>query len=116
MAHGHTQAHGEGATMHPQELVQHEVAPNSKTMLIFVVLAGLALLQIFVGFSDLGSGKVVANLLVAAVQATVLAFFFMDLRQADKLTWLIALSGLFWTGLMFLFVLTDYLTRHLGVI
>jgi hypothetical protein len=40
----------------------------------------------------------------------------MDLRQADKLTWLVALSGVFWTFLMFLFVLTDYLTRHLGVL
>ena len=116
MAHDHSHAHGEGAEMHPQELVEHVVAPNSKSMTIFVVLAGLALLQIFVGFSDLGPMKVVANLLVAAVQASVLALFFMDLRQGDKLTWLIAMSGLFWTFLMFLFVLTDYLTRHLGVI
>lgn len=116
MAHDHPHAHGHNADMHPQELAEHEVAPNSRSLVIFAVLAGMALLALFVGFSDLGAWKVVVSLTVAAVQASVLAFFFMDLRQADKLTWLIALSGLFWTFLMFLFVLTDYLTRHLGVL
>jgi caa(3)-type oxidase subunit IV len=114
MAHDHS--HGEHASMHPQELVEHEIAPTAKSLTIFAVLAGMALLALFIGFSDLGPMKVVASLMVAAVQASVLAFFFMDLKQADKLTWLVALSGVFWTFLMFLFVLTDYLTRHLGVL
>lgn len=116
MAHDHTHTHGAGAVLHPQELVEHDVAQNAKSLTIFAVLAGMALLALFVGFSDLGPMKVVASLIVAAVQASVLAFFFMDLRQADKLTWLIALAGVFWTFLMFLFILTDYLTRHLGVL
>jgi len=114
--HTHTHAHGAGAEMHSQELVEHEVAPNAKSLTTFAVLAVLALLALFIGFSNLGEWKVVANLLVATVQACILAFFFMDLRQADKLTWLIALSSVFWTFLMFLFILTDQLTRHRGVL
>jgi caa(3)-type oxidase subunit IV len=46
----------------------------------------------------------------------VLALFFMELKQQDTLTWLIAASSLFWTGLLFLFTLTDYLTRHYAVL
>jgi caa(3)-type oxidase subunit IV len=49
---------------------------------------------------------------VAVVQAIVLGVFFMDLKHADKQTWLIAAAGIFWTFLLFLFTLTDYLTRH----
>ena len=40
----------------------------------------------------------------------------MDLRAADKLTWLAAIAGIFWVFLMFLFILTDFITRHLGVL
>jgi caa(3)-type oxidase subunit IV len=57
-----------------------------------------------------------ASVCVAAVQATVLAVYFMDLKQADKVTWLIALSSLLFSGLQFLFTLTDYLTRYIGVL
>ncbi len=115
MSHHHHE-HGHNAVMHPQETVEHEVAPTSKSLLIFAVLVGLAFLALFAGFSDIGPWKVAVSLAISAVQATVLAVFFMDLRQADRLTWLVAAAGLFWTFLLFLFTLTDYLTRHLGVI
>jgi caa(3)-type oxidase subunit IV len=94
----------------------HKVPPTANTLIVFVVLVALALLQLVVGFSDLGPWKVVASLIVAGTQATVLALFFMDLRQADSLTWLCAGAAVFWVFLMFLFTLTDHLTRHLTAI
>lgn len=109
-------SHNPNASVHEQEAVHHEVTPNGRSYATFAVLAGLSFLALFVGFSDLGSMKVVASLVVSTVQACVLAFFFMDLRSADKLTWLVAASGIFWVFLMFLFILTDFLTRHLGVL
>ncbi len=109
-------SHHPNAAVHAQEAVHHEVPPNAKTFTIFFVLVGLALLALFVGISDLGPMKVVASLLISTVQASVLAYFFMDLRSADKLTWLVAAASLFWVFLMFLFILTDFLTRHLGVL
>ena len=87
-------------------------APYGRTAVVFLILAGLTAMQIVVGFSELGSIKVWLNLGVACTQAVVLAVFFMELRYADKLTWLIAVAAVFWTFLMFLFILTDYLTRH----
>ena len=109
-------SHATNPALHEQEAVHHEVTPDSKTFLVFFVLAGLAFLALFIGFSDLGDMKVVASLAVSTVQACVLAYFFMDLRSADKLTWLVAASGIFWVFLMFLFILTDFITRHLGVL
>lgn len=112
MAHDH---HPKTA-VHAEEAVAHEVAPPGRTFAAFVVIAVLAALALYVGFSDFGPWKVLVSLIIAATQAGVLAVYLMDLKQADKLTWLIALSGVFWTGLMFLFTLTDYLTRYLGVL
>ena len=63
---------------------------------------------------DLGPWKVAASLLVAGVQALVLSVFFMDLKQADKLTWMCAGASVFWVAIMFTFTLTDYITRHLA--
>ena len=108
--------HDTHGAVHAQEAVHHEATPNARSFATFAGLVGLALLALLVGFSDLGSMKVVASLLVSAVQASVLAYFFMDLRSADKLTWLVAAASLFWVFLMFLFILTDFLTRHLGVL
>jgi len=109
-------SHSTHAVAHDQESIHHEATPNARSFVTFAVLAGMAALALFIGFSDLGAMKVVASLAVATVQACVLAYFFMDLRAADKLTWLAAVSGIFWVFLMFLFILTDFITRHLGVL
>jgi caa(3)-type oxidase subunit IV len=109
-------SHNPHAAVHEQESIHHEATPNARSFVTFAILAGLSLLALFVGFSDLGAMKVVASLTVSVVQAGILAYFFMDLRAADKLTWLVAAASLFWTFLMFLFILTDFLTRQFGVL
>lgn len=96
------------------EYDDHHVPPTLSTLTTFAVLAVLSACALGVGFSDLGDMKVVASLLVAGVQAVVLAVYFMELKQADKLTWLCAGAAVFWTLIMFTFILTDYVTRHLG--
>ncbi len=94
---------------------EHTVAPTASILTTFAVLATLALIQLGIGFSGLGgSVKLLLAMAVSVTQACVLAVWFMDLRQADKLTWLIAASGIFWVGLMFLFTVTDYVTRHIA--
>jgi len=87
--------------------------PNSVATsgLVYIVMLGLTLMALVIGFANLGPLKIYANLSVAIAQAMVLAFFSMELKNADKLTWLTAAAGVFWTFLLFLFTLTDYLTR-----
>jgi cytochrome c oxidase subunit IV len=96
------------------ETDDHKLPPVASTLTTFGVLAVMAVVQLLVGFSDLGPWKVLVSLLLAGLQAAVLALFFMDLKQADRLTWLCVGAAIFWTGLLFLFTLTDYLTRHLA--
>jgi len=90
----------------------HVLPTPAQTLITFVVLVALALVALAVGFAPLGPEKVVFSLLVAMVQATVLGLFFMDLKHADTLTWLCVGASFFWVFLLFLFTLTDYLTRH----
>lgn len=96
------------------ETDDHKVPSTGSTLTSFVVLLGLTIVALAVGFSDIGPWKVLVSLIVAGVQASFLTYFFMELRQADKLTWLTVGAAIFWTGLLFLFTLTDYLTRHLA--
>ncbi len=112
----HSHSHGAGE-QHDVEQHAHTLPTPARSVFIFAVLFGLALVALVIGFSDgLGPFKVVASLACAVVQGGVLAYFFMDLKQSDKLTWLCVGAALFFTGLQFLFTLTDYLTRHLGVL
>ncbi len=93
----------------------HHVPPTLTTLTTFAVLAVLSTCALGVGFSPLEpTVKLVAGLLVAGVQAVVLAVYFMELKQADKLTWLCAGAAVFWVAIMFTFILTDYVTRRLG--
>ena len=108
----HADAHAPRPTVFEPDA--NHVAPLPSTLTTYAVLLVITAVAFAVGFSNLGPMKVFASLAVAAVQASVLALFFMDLRQADKLTWLCAGAGLFWVLIMFTFTLTDYVTRHLA--
>lgn len=112
MAHDHHPK----SDVHTEEAIGHEVAPPGRTFVAFFFIAILSALALFVGFSDLGPWKVAVSLVIAATQASVLAVYLMDLRQADKVTWLIAISSILFSGLQFLFTFTDYLTRYMGVL
>jgi caa(3)-type oxidase subunit IV len=112
---GHT--HSQSTELHDNELHEHVVPPTTQSLFIFAVLCGLALVALIIGFNnELGTFKVVASLACTVIQVSVVAYFFMELRQSDTLTWLCVVTAIFFTGLQFLFTLTDYLTRHLGVL
>jgi cytochrome c oxidase subunit 4 len=91
-------------------------APVSKTpyFLIYLAIAGLIFLAVGVSFMDLGDKAIYANLAIAGAQACLLGYFFMHLKGSEQLTWLIVGAGLFWMFILFLFVLTDYVTRHIA--
>ncbi len=81
---------------------------------IYIAIAGLIFAAIGSTFMNLGTSALVVNLLIAGTQACLLAYFFMHLKTADNLTWLIVGAALFWMSILFVLLLTDYLTRHLG--
>jgi cytochrome c oxidase subunit IV len=84
---------------------------------LYALLVLLMIAAVGVSFTGWdGTVRLVVNLLIAGVSASVLALFFMHLKGADNLTWLITGSALFWLVILFVMILQDYLTRHLGVI
>ena len=51
---------------------------------------------------------------IATVQALLVGYFWMHLKRKDKVVMLTALSALFWTGLLFVLFLVDFVTRYRG--
>jgi len=95
---------------------EHSGAQPSKTsyFTVFLLIAGLVFLAVGVSFAELGPSAVYANLLIAGLQSCLLGYFFMHLKGAGQLTWLIVGAGLFWLAILFALLLTDYLTRHIA--
>jgi caa(3)-type oxidase subunit IV len=81
---------------------------------VYLLIAALIVVAIGVSFAKLGPQAVYANLLIAGVQSCLLAYFFMHLKGAEKLTWLICGAGMFWLVILFVLLLNDYVTRYIA--
>lgn len=92
-----------------------EATPTKSYLVIFVAIAALIFVQIGSSFMGLGDRAVMINLLIAGTQACLLAYYFMHLKGADNLTWLIVGAALFWLAILFVLMMTDYITRHIAV-
>lgn len=79
----------------------------------WVWLALLVLLALTCGsaFVPLGAWNSVANLLIAAIKALLVALFFMHLREARPVYRVVAVAGLFAFALLVSLSLADYSTR-----
>jgi cytochrome c oxidase subunit IV len=80
-----------------------------------VTLGALLLLTVITvaaaGF-NFGSGNVVIALGIATIKATLVALFFMHLRQDKPINAVIAVSGFLFLGLFLMFCLSDLQTRE----
>jgi cytochrome c oxidase subunit 4 len=61
-----------------------------------------------------GANTVVA-LTIAVFKATLVVLYFMHVRYSSRLTWVIVVAGLFWLAIMFVFTISDYMTRPNGL-
>jgi len=106
MADSH-QGHSHGATYD----VTKDVDAPATLFIVFALVIGLALANI--GLSSLGLGKFALplQLAIGCVQAGLVAYYFMHLKQGDRVVVLTALSSIFWMGILFVLFLADYMTR-----
>jgi len=89
--------------------------PKAPYLAIYLAILVLIACQVGVSMSadKLGSNPtLVLNLLIAGTQTCLLAYFFMHLKGADNMIWLSVGAAVFWILLMFLLLLTDYVTRQ----
>ncbi|MCC8969495.1 cytochrome C oxidase subunit IV family protein [Bradyrhizobium brasilense] len=82
-------------------------------MLVGSWLALLALLALTVtlAYLPLGSFNSAVAIVIAAIKATIVAVFFMELRDRGARLLIFAGAGLFWLGILLWLGLMDFMTR-----
>jgi cytochrome c oxidase subunit 4 len=68
-------------------------------------------LTVAAAFVDLGALNNVVMLGIAITKATLVVLFFMHVRWATRLTWVVAASGFVWLLILFGLTMMDYVSR-----
>jgi cytochrome c oxidase subunit 4 len=97
---------------------EHIVQRKTYFVIFGALMVGTAL-TVLAAFADLdklfpGANTVVA-LTIAVVKATLVVLYFMHVRYSSRLTWVIVVAGIFWLSIMFVFTISDYMTRPNGL-
>ncbi len=87
------------------------VAPKSMYYSVFAALMVGTALTVLVAFYDLGPLNNVLMLGIAMTKALLVILYFMHVRWATRLTWVVAASGFVWLLILFGITMSDYLTR-----
>ncbi len=77
----------------------------------FVALWALLLGTTLIGFIDLGNFNIVVAIAIAAVQALLIAGFFMQALYEAKIIHILLVAGIVWFLIMETLTLGDYMTR-----
>jgi len=97
---------------HPQDAEHHEhIIPTKVYYAIFAALMVLTVITVAVAWVDLGFLNIIVALGVAVFKASLVVLYFMHVRYASRLTWVVVGSGFFWLLILLTITLSDYLTR-----
>ena len=86
--------------------------PEKNYYLIFAALIVLTATTVFVRELPLGGWHAPVALAIAGIKAALVLLFFMHVLYSTRLTWVVALSGLVWLGILIALTMADYLTRE----
>ncbi|HEV8537886.1 MAG TPA: cytochrome C oxidase subunit IV family protein [Bacteroidota bacterium] len=89
----------------------HHVIPQKIYILIFVTLICLTLITVDVAFYKFGWMSIYIAMAIATCKALIVVLYFMHVRYSPKLTWIFAGAGVFWLLIMFVLMVSDYVTR-----
>jgi cytochrome c oxidase subunit IV len=87
------------------------IVPARVYYTVYAILMLCTYLTVQIAFFDLGVLNTVAALTIAVLKATLVALFFMHVRDSPRLTWAVVVSGVFWLGILLALTMGDYLTR-----
>ena len=102
----HTAAHA----AHPEHAHLHIAPPKMYISIFLALMAGTAL-TVGAAYIDLGFFNTAVALAIAVTKASLVVLYFMHVRWASRLTWVIVVGAVFWLILMFAIGMTDYLSR-----
>ena len=83
---------------------------------IFGLLMVFTALTYFAAKVDLGGNlNTVVALTIAVIKATLVVLYFMHVRYSTRLTWVIVAAAIFWLAILFVYTISDYVTRPSGL-
>lgn len=88
------------------------LVPQRVYFTIFAALIVLTFITVVVAFVDLGPLNNFIAMSIAITKATLVIMYFMHVRYSDKLVWVFAGAGFLWLIILFVFLLSDYMTRE----
>ncbi len=94
----------------------HPVGPHRLYLGIFAILILLTGVTVAIAFFDLGGGRLhllnaIAAITIASTKGLLVVLYFMHVRYSSRLTWVFVGAGVFWLLILFVFTLSDYLSR-----
>jgi len=92
----------------------HDIDKPATVFVVYLVVVGLALVNIFLSKAGLGTLALPVQLGIATVQAVLVAWYWMHMRRKDTVVTLTALTALFFIFIFFVLTLSDVLTRWRG--
>jgi cytochrome c oxidase subunit 4 len=110
---GHPETAHKHATDDPPTM--HDVDPVGQVVIVWAVVLVLAFVNIGLSMVGLGRLAIPVQLGIGAVQAVLVAYYWMHMRRGDKVVTLTALTALFFMLIFFVLVFSDLLTRWKSV-
>jgi cytochrome c oxidase subunit 4 len=93
-------------------MIMEHSSPSLRTYyVVYGALMVLLLLTVAVAQLELGAFGIVLALAIAISKAILVVLYFMHLRDSSRLTWIFAGAGFVWLLIMFVFIMSDYLSR-----
>jgi cytochrome c oxidase subunit IV len=92
---------------------EHEahVTPPRTYATIFAALIALTATTWGLAYVEVGPLHVFVGIGIAVIKALLIILFFMHVLHSRGLTWVVALGGAFWLGILIIGTLNDFLTR-----
>ncbi len=91
------------------------IVPLRVYFTIFGALMVFTALTVWVAYHDLGNFNIVAAMTIAVAKATLVVLYFMHVRYASRLIWVVVSAGLVWLVILLSLTMSDYLTRFAAV-
>jgi cytochrome c oxidase subunit 4 len=95
--HTHTEEHDHGAGIYVK---------------VLLALLFLTIVTVGASYIDFGSGNVIIALFIATIKASLVALFFMHLRNEKPVNAVIALAGFLFLGIFLMFCFIDFDSRQ----
>lgn len=90
-----------------------DVDSPATLFVVFLGVVGLFAANLMLSKQGFGGQYMLfIQLAIGSVQAGLVAYHFMHLKQGDRVVILTALASVFWVGILFVLFMSDYMSRH----